>query len=157
MLVIWSHESDSQLGITPVVSGARMLTYGSARPKRPPHVKEVQYKGTDRPNEGSITLCDHQSLPGVRGRDVRGRPSGPVLFILFSSRLVAHSSRYNYSSYTLDSRSKRFITTETSSGLELATVLMYRANDWSVSLSAPCRGRHYRYNVWPRHAHIGIY
>ena len=81
MLVIWSHDSDSQLEMTPVVSGARMLTYGSARPKRPPHGKEVQYKGTDRPNEGSITLCDHQSLPGVRGSDERGRPSGPVLFI----------------------------------------------------------------------------
>ena len=137
MLVIWSHDSDSQLGMIPVVSGARMLTYGPAHPKRPPHGKEVQYKGTDRPNEGSITLCDHQSLPGVRRRDERGRLSGPVLFILFSSRLVAHSSRYIIATHLIQGRKVLSLPKPRSSGLELATVLMYRANDWSASLSAP--------------------
>ena len=33
-IIIGSHNSDSQLGTTPIVSGARMLTYGAARPGR---------------------------------------------------------------------------------------------------------------------------
>ena len=33
----------------------------------------------DLRNEGSITLWDRRSWPGVRWRDERGRPSGPFL------------------------------------------------------------------------------
>ena len=54
-------------------------------------------KGTDRPNEGSITQWDHQSRPGVSGRDDRGRPSRPFLcsiIMFFFLRLVTHSLQY---------------------------------------------------------------
>ena len=53
-------------------------------------------KGTDRPNEGSITQWAHQSWPGVSGRDDCGRPSGPILcsIMFFFLRLVTHSSQY---------------------------------------------------------------
>ena len=53
--------------MTPVVSGPRMLMFGLTRPERPSHRKGVPndlpmekeadiYRGTDRPDEGSITL-----------------------------------------------------------------------------------------------------
>ena len=73
-----------------------MLMYGPAHHKRPRHRKKGQYKGTDRSNEGSITLCDHRNWPGVRGRDDRGRQSGPILcsFYVFFLPLVTHSSQY---------------------------------------------------------------
>ena len=55
-------------------------------------------KGTDRPNEGSITQWAHQSRPGVSGRDDHGRPSGPILcyiiIMFFFLRLVTQSSQY---------------------------------------------------------------
>ena len=49
-----------------------MLMYGPTHPKRPPHGKEGRYKGTDRPNEGSITLLDRRSRSRVYWRDERG-------------------------------------------------------------------------------------
>ena len=75
-----SHDSDSLLEMTPVVSGSRMLMYGLTHPKRPLHRKGVpndlpteggQYKGTDRPDEGKVSHCGTVE-PGVRGRDKHG-------------------------------------------------------------------------------------
>ena len=37
----WSHDSDSLLEMTSVVSRPQMLMYGLTRPKRPPHKKGV--------------------------------------------------------------------------------------------------------------------
>ena len=59
-----------------MVSGARMLMFGPARPKSPPHGKEGRNKVADR-----IALCDRRSQAGVRGRDERGRLFGPVFFM----------------------------------------------------------------------------
>ena len=85
----WSHDSDSLLEMTPVVSGPRMLMYGLTRsqtttpqersPKWPPHGKGGRYKGTDRPDEGSITLWDRWAW-SARERQAHGSPSEPILF-----------------------------------------------------------------------------
>ena len=111
-----------------------MLTYGPVRPKRPPQRKEGRYKGTDRPNEGSITRWDHQNRPGVSGRDDRGRPLGPILLLCFFLRLVTHSSQYIAATDLIEIRNAL---TPRSSGHKLGTVPMSQNKRPYVSLSAP--------------------
>ena len=76
----WSHDSDSLLGISPVVSGARMQMYGLTHPKRPPHGKECRYMGTDRPNK------DHTVKVGLEcaGETSAVDHQGPFCLYLFS-------------------------------------------------------------------------
>ena len=75
-----SHDSDSLLEMTPVVSGHRMVMYGLTHSKRPLHRKEVQ---NDLPTEKEADIraqidpmkeVSHCGTvePGVRGRDKRG-------------------------------------------------------------------------------------
>ena len=76
----WSHDSDSLLEMTPVVSGPRMLMYGLTHPKQPLHRKGVQ---NDLPTEKEADIraqidpmkevlhCGTVE-PGVRGRNKRG-------------------------------------------------------------------------------------
>ena len=78
--LIGSHDSDSQLGTTPVVSGGRMLIIGPARPKRPTHWKQGRNEAVDRPNQRSTARWNPRSQPGARGREEFCRPSGPGLF-----------------------------------------------------------------------------
>ena len=99
--------------------GAQMLMYGPTHPKRPPHGKEGRCKGTDRSNEGSITLWDRQSQPGVHGRDERGRLSGPVLFISYTC-LDTHSSRHAVATHLIEVRNVLSPPEPWSTSLELA-------------------------------------
>ena len=75
-----SHDSDSLLERTPVVSGPRMLMYGLTHPKRPLHRKGVS---NDLPTEKEANIrakidpmkeVSHCGTvePGVRGRDKCG-------------------------------------------------------------------------------------
>ena len=76
----WSHDSDSLLEMTPVVSGPRMLMYGLTHPKQPLHRKGVP---NDLPTEKEADIrvqidpmkevlhCGTVE-PGLCGRNKRG-------------------------------------------------------------------------------------
>ena len=75
-----SHDSDSLLEMTPVVSGHRMVMYGLTHSKRPLHrkgvpndlptVKEADIRAQIDPMK-EVSHCGTVE-PGVRGRDKRG-------------------------------------------------------------------------------------
>ena len=63
-----SHYRDSLLGMTPMIfDGSDANVWANSSQTTSPHGKGGRYKGTDRPNEGSITLWDHRSRPGYAG------------------------------------------------------------------------------------------
>ena len=76
----WSHDSDSLLEMTPVVSRPRMLMYGLTHPKRPLHRKGVpndlhmEKEAGIRAQIDPVKEVSHCGTiePGVRGRDKRG-------------------------------------------------------------------------------------
>ena len=74
---IGSHDSDSLLGTTRVVSGARMLMYWAGSSQTPPQVKEGRYEAMGRPYQRSTARRNPRSECGAHGREERGRPSGP--------------------------------------------------------------------------------
>ena len=62
-----------------------MLMYiGPARPKWPPQGKEGRYEAMGRPYQRSTTRRNPRSERGARGREERGRPSGPCLVFYIS-------------------------------------------------------------------------
>ena len=143
----WSHNSDSLLGMTPVISGAYCI--GQLIPNDLPTGEKADIRvQIELRNEGNITLWDRQSWPGVCGRDECNRPSGPVLFISYSC-LVTHSSQYTVATHLIEVRKvlslPKWLNHSYPELNWLYTVPVYRANNRSASLSAP---------YWSCHCHI---
>ena len=96
IFIIGSHDSDTQLGTTPVVSGSRMLMigHGPARPKRPPHGKQGRNEAVDRPitNEAQHGGTREVSLERAEEKKSVDRPD-PVCSYIRAKAFYVHNSR----------------------------------------------------------------
>ena len=137
MYVKSSDDSDSQLGTTPVVSGARRDSniglYSPTRPKRPPPLERIKADIIQIDLTKEVSHCGTVEV----GLECAGETSavdrkGPF-HLYIKLHLIEVRKILSLPNHDHPCR------------LEFTTVPMYRAlTTGLVSLSAPCRGRHCR-------------
>ena len=108
----WSHDSDSLLEMTPVVSGSQMLMYGLTRHKLSPHRKGVP---NDLPTEKEADIRaqidpmkeDHTVGPSksaLSAWERRARLTVRARFVHFLFCLVTHSSQHAVTTHLIEMR-----------------------------------------------------